>query len=204
MNYRIIDAMSKLGTVYIVSAPSGAGKTSLLKALIETNNDVAVSVSHTTRQARPQEIDGQHYHFVSNEVFEQMIIEDNFIEYAKVFDHYYGTSKASVNALTQKGLDVILEIDWQGARQAREVFKNNCVSIFILPPSLEALHERLVKRGQDTQDVIERRMQDAQNEASHANEYDYIIINDNFNEALADLRACFRVQKLKSHLDYCL
>ncbi|MDA0911663.1 MAG: guanylate kinase [Proteobacteria bacterium] len=196
--------MSKLGTVYIVSAPSGAGKTSLLKALIETNNDVAVSVSHTTRQARPQEIDGQHYHFVSHEIFEKMIAHDEFIEYAKVFDHYYGTSKASVNALTQEGLDVILEIDWQGARQAREIFKNNCVSIFILPPSLEALHERLVKRAQDSQEVVARRMQDAENEASHASEYDYVIINDNFSEALADLQACFRVQKLKSHLDYCL
>ncbi|WP_117002326.1 MULTISPECIES: guanylate kinase [Cysteiniphilum] len=185
--------MSKLGTVYIVSAPSGAGKTSLLKALIETNDGVAVSVSHTTRKPRPQEVNGQHYHFVSHEVFEKMITEDDFIEYAKVFDHYYGTSKASVDALTQKGLDVILEIDWQGARQAREIFKNNCVSIFILPPNLDALHERLVKRAQDSQEVIVRRMQDAQNEASHANEYDYVIINDNFNEALADLRACFRV-----------
>ncbi|WP_440994200.1 guanylate kinase [Cysteiniphilum litorale] len=196
--------MSKLGTVYIVSAPSGAGKTSLLKALLETNDGVAVSVSHTTRKPRPQEINGQHYHFVSHEVFETMITEDEFIEYAKVFDHYYGTSKASIETLTQKGLDVILEIDWQGARQAREIFKNNCVSIFILPPSLDALHDRLTRRAQDSKEVIERRMQDAQNEASHANEYDYVIINDNFNEALADLRACFRVQKLKSHLDYCL
>ncbi|WP_192484919.1 MULTISPECIES: guanylate kinase [Cysteiniphilum] len=196
--------MNKLGTVYIVSAPSGAGKTSLLRAFIEKNNDVAVSVSHTTRTPRPQEVNGQHYHFVSHEVFEKMVTQDNFIEYAKVFDHYYGTSKASVDALTQKGLDVILEIDWQGARQAREIFKNNCVSIFILPPNLNALHERLVKRGQDSQEVIGRRMQDAQNEASHANEYDYVIINDNFNEALADLWACFRVQKLKSHLDYSL
>ncbi|GGF96613.1 guanylate kinase [Cysteiniphilum litorale] len=193
MNFWIINKMSKLGTVYIVSAPSGAGKTSLLKALIETNDGVAVSVSHTTRKPRPQEVNGQHYHFVSHEVFEKMITEDDFIEYAKVFDHYYGTSKASVDALTQKGLDVILEIDWQGARQAREIFKNNCVSIFILPPNLDALHERLVKRAQDSQEVIVRRMQDAQNEASHANEYDYVIINDNFNEALADLRACFRV-----------
>lgn len=196
--------MNKLGTVYIVSAPSGAGKTSLLKAFIEKNNDVAVSVSHTTRAPRPQEVNGQHYHFVGHEAFEKMIREDDFIEYAKVFDHYYGTSKASVDALTQKGLDVILEIDWQGARQAREIFKNNCISIFILPPNLAALHERLVRRGQDSQEVIARRMQDAQNEASHANEYDYVIINDNFNEALADLWACFRVQKLKSHLDYCL
>lgn len=183
--------MSKLSKVYIVSAPSGAGKTSLLKALIEQNSDVSISVSHTTRKARSQEINGQHYHFVTHEIFEQMIGNGDFIEYANVFDHYYGTSKASVEALMQKSLDIVLEIDWKGARKAREIFKENCVSIFILPPSLEALHERLVKRAQDLQEVIERRTQDAQKEASHAKEYDYVIINDNFNEALADLKHIF-------------
>ncbi|WP_395946742.1 guanylate kinase [Caedibacter taeniospiralis] len=196
--------MSTAGVVYVVSAPSGAGKTSLLKALVKTQKGIAVSVSHTTRKPRLQELDGVHYHFVSNSEFEKLIAEDAFIEYARVFDHYYGTSKASVSELTEKGLDVILEIDWQGEKQARKVFKENCVSIFIMPPSLAALRERLLERGQDSQEVIARRMAAAKSEASHAKEYDYVIINDDFEEALKDLRACFRVQKLKSNIEFQL
>ena len=194
----------RTGTVYIVSAPSGAGKTSLLKAVIHGHENLVVSVSHTTRKPRPQEIDGEHYHFVSHAEFDRLIAQSAFIEYAKVFDHYYGTSKAVVSALTEKALDVILEIDWQGARQAREIFQGNCVSIFILPPSLSVLQERLYKRAQDSDEIIARRMSDAENEASHAKEYDYVIINDEFEEALQDLAACFRVQKLKYNLDYQL
>lgn len=190
--------MSMIGTVYIVSAPSGAGKTSLLKAFVSNYKNVAISISHTTRKPRSQEIDGKDYYFITHDNFKSMIKKNKFIEYAKVFDHYYGTSNASIDALTQMGLDVILEIDWQGAQQARKFFKTkNCVSIFILPPNLNELYDRLLKRAQDSKEIIKKRMKDARSEISHANEYDYVIINDNFNEALKDLEACFRVQKLK-------
>ena len=188
------------GTVFVVSAPSGAGKTSLVKALIEKTDDVAVSVSHTTRAKRPGEIDGQDYFFVADSDFKQMINKNEFIEHAKVFDHFYGTSKKAIENIIADGKNVILEIDWQGAHQAKAIFQESCVMIFILPPSLEALRARLSKRAQDTQEVIERRMRDAQSEASHAHEYDYVIINDDFQTALDDLNAVFRVQKLKASL----
>ena len=188
------------GTVFVVSAPSGAGKTSLVKALIEKTDDVAVSVSHTTRAKRPGEIDGQDYFFVADGDFKQMINKNEFIEHAKVFDHFYGTSKKAIENIIADGKNVILEIDWQGAHQAKAIFQESCVMIFILPPSLEALRARLSKRAQDTQEVIERRMRDAQSEASHAHEYDYVIINDDFQTALDDLNAVFRVQKLKASL----
>lgn len=181
------------GVVYIISAPSGAGKTSLVRALVSRHKCLDVSVSHTTRKPRPKEIEGEHYHFITASRFKKIIDEGGFIEYAKVFDYYYGTAKVSIQSLIEKEMNVILEIDWQGARQAREIFKENCVSIFILPPSLEVLHKRLLKRAQDSKEVIDRRMKDVNNEISHAKEYDYVIINDNFNEALKDLEACFLV-----------
>ncbi|WP_324696365.1 guanylate kinase [Candidatus Thiothrix phosphatis] len=184
------------GQLYIVSAPSGAGKSSLLNALRERFPTVAVSVSHTTRPPRPGEQDGVHYHFTNAETFRQQVAEGNFLEYAQVFDNYYGTSRLSVNALLESGKDVILEIDWQGARQVRERAEN-VISIFILPPSVDALQERLHGRGQDSEETIRRRMRDAQNEMSHYPEYDYVVINDGFEVALDDLAAIFRSERLK-------
>ncbi|MEJ2323015.1 MAG: guanylate kinase [Gammaproteobacteria bacterium] len=186
--------MSK-NILFILSAPSGAGKTSLLHALMNDAEGIAVSVSHTTRTQRPGEIDGKHYHFVTVEDFQRMIAEDAFIEHAQVFDNFYGTSKAGVQQQLDSGTDVILEIDWQGARQVRRLFPD-AVSVFIVPPSVEALRERLSDRGQDSEEVIERRMADALAELSHYDEYDYIIINDQFEQALDDLRCVLRAQHL--------
>ncbi|MBU0656857.1 MAG: guanylate kinase [Gammaproteobacteria bacterium] len=184
------------GQLYIVSAPSGAGKSSLLNALRGRVQDVVVSVSTTTRQPRPGEQDGVHYHFTNAETFRQQVADGNFLEYAQVFDNYYGTSRLSVNALLESGKDVILEIDWQGAQQVRERAEN-VISIFILPPSVEALQTRLRGRGQDSEETIQRRMRDAQSEMSHYPEYDYIIINDEFEFALEELACIFRSERLK-------
>ncbi len=184
------------GTLYIVSAPSGAGKTSLLKVLLEDADGIGVSVSHTTRAMRPGEQDGVHYHFVDESVFKQMVAQGDFLEYAQVFDHYYGTSQVAVMAQLASGQDVILEIDWQGARQIRERFVD-AVDIFILPPSKAALRERLTGRGQDDEAVIARRMQDAEAEMSHYNEFDYLVVNDDFDTAVADLQAIVSSQRLR-------
>lgn len=187
---------TSIGQLYIVSAPSGAGKSSLLNALRGQLSDVVVSISHTTRQPRPGEQDGVHYHFTAPEHFRQQIAEGNFLEYAQVFDNYYGTSRLAVNALLESGKDVILEIDWQGAQQVRSRAEN-VTSIFILPPSTAALSERLYGRGQDSEETIQRRMRDAQNEISHYPEYDYVIINDQFEAALTELGGIFRSQRLR-------
>ncbi len=183
-----------LGTLYIISAPSGAGKTSLVKRLVETTPAVAMSVSHTTRPPRPGEQDGVHYHFVSQAVFETMIAEGAFLEHAQVFGNRYGTSRAAVQTLLETGQDVILEIDWQGARQVKALLSDG-VTVFILPPSREVLRERLVKRGQDDPDIIERRMAAALDELSHYVEFDYLVINDRFATALDELRAVFIAQR---------
>lgn len=183
------------GTLYIVSAPSGAGKTSLLKVLVDGRDDLNVCVSHTTRAARPGEETGVHYHFVSVDEFQQMIARNEFLEHAQVFDNFYGTAESSVRTELDAGRDVILEIDWQGARQVRERFPE-AVSIFIVPPSVEALRERLSGRGQDSDEIIERRMRDAMSEMSHHQEYDYIVVNDAFDVAVEDLRAIVRTQQL--------
>lgn len=183
------------GQLYIVSAPSGAGKSSLLNALRGRLQDVVVSVSHTTRAPRFGEVDGVHYHFTTVAQFQHHIAAGNFLEYAQVFDNFYGTSRLTINEQLQAGKDVILEIDWQGAQQVREQADNVC-SIFILPPSQEALLKRLRGRGQDSEEVIQRRMRDAQSEMSHYGEYDYVVINDEFEEALVELIAIFRAQRL--------
>lgn len=172
--------------VMIVSAPSGAGKTSLTQALVSSRDDVGITVSHTTRAQRPGEIDGVHYYFVDQGIFEHMIDRDLFVEYAKVFGNYYGTSITAINEQLQQGKHAILEIDWQGARKVREKFPK-ALSIFVMPPSLEVLERRLRDRGQDSEDVITRRMQEAQNEISHKDEYDVIVVNSEFNRALAEL-----------------
>lgn len=186
----------KPGQLYIVSAPSGAGKTSLLNQLCQQLKHLTISVSHTTRTPRPGEVEGQHYHFVSVATFKQEIEQNLFLEYAQVFDNYYGTSKTAVDSLLSARKDVILEIDWQGARQVRERAEN-VISIFILPPSQAALEERLRNRKQDSEAIIQRRMRDAHNEISHYAEYDYVIINDDFEDALADLVAIFRSERLR-------
>ena len=176
------------GILFVVSAPSGAGKTSLLKALLPAEQSLALSVSHTTRARRPGEEDGVHYHFVGVEEFQRLVAEGAFLEHAQVFDNFYGTSEKGVREQLSAGQDVVLEIDWQGARQVRTCFPD-AVSIFIAPPSIEALRERLGGRGQDDQDVIERRMRDARDELSHFSEYDYLVINDDFEQALGELQA---------------
>ncbi len=181
--------MSK-GTLYIVSAPSGAGKTSLVKALLDKDPKACVSVSHTTRASRPGEVDGKDYHFVSQEQFDSMIGESAFLEYAEVFTNKYGTSQQWVNETLSQDLDVILEIDWQGAEQIRRLMPD-AVSVFILPPSREALEQRLNNRGQDSQDVIDHRMQQAVGEMSHYHEFDFLVINDDFDTALEELSAIF-------------
>lgn len=183
------------GTLYIVSAASGTGKTSLLKALLEQTQQLAVSVSHTTRLKRAGEEDGQHYHFVDKPYFEQLIGAADFLEHAQVFGNYYGTSQSAVEQQLKSGLDVILEIDWQGAQQVRHLMPN-AVSIFILPPSREALRERLTGRGQDSQEIIDGRMAEAVSEMSHYNEFDYIVVNDDFQTALAELASIFKAGTL--------
>ncbi|MEH6625539.1 MAG: guanylate kinase [Motiliproteus sp.] len=181
--------MSK-GTLYIVSAPSGAGKTSLVKALLDRDPKACVSVSHTTRASRPGEVDGKDYHFVSQEQFNSMISESAFLEFAEVFTNKYGTSQQWVNDTLDQDLDVILEIDWQGAQQIRRLVPN-AVSVFILPPSREALEQRLNNRGQDSQEVIDHRMEQAVDEMSHYHEFDFLVINDDFDTALNEFSAIF-------------
>jgi guanylate kinase len=174
-----------------VAAPSGGGKTSLIKALLERDANISLSVSHTTRSARPGEIDGQHYHFVNEKTFRELIAQNAFLEHARVFDHRYGTGRAAVENKLAAGVNVILDIDWQGARQIKANFPS-CRSIFILPPSLQILRERLARRGQDSEETIERRMKDARSEISHCDEFDFIIVNDDFDLALADLQSIIR------------
>jgi len=176
-----------LGTLYVISAPSGAGKTSLVKALLEKTDGIGVSVSHTTRAMRDGEQDGFDYHFVDKAEFEKMVEDSAFLEHAQVFDNFYGTAIANIEATLQQGDDVILEIDWQGAEQVRKQLPYS-VNIFILPPSQAALEERLRGRGQDSEEIIARRMRDAKSETSHYSEYDYLVVNDDFDDALAELR----------------
>lgn len=187
-----------LGTLYIVSAPSGAGKSSLIAALLETNPTYAmkVSVSHTTRGMRPGEVDGVHYHFVQKESFEQLIKENAFLEYAEVFGNYYGTSRVWIEDNLKKGIDVFLDIDWQGARQIREQMPL-AKSVFIIPPSNGELERRLNTRGQDSEEVIAKRMSEAKSEMSHYDEYDYLIVNDDFDVSLMDFKAIIRAERLK-------
>jgi guanylate kinase len=177
-----------IGTLFIFSAPSGAGKTSLVNALLKSTPHIGVSVSHTTRSPRPGEVDGVAYHFVSVDEFQQMIGEGAFLEHAQVFDNFYGTSQRWVESELAAGRDVILEIDWQGAQQVRRLMPE-AVSVFIAPPSIAALRQRLQGRGQDNEATINRRMHDAQSEMSHYGEYDYLIINDNFDNTLLELQS---------------
>jgi guanylate kinase len=183
------------GTLFIVSAPSGAGKTSLVRELIESLDGIQVSVSHTTRERREGEVDGVNYHFVDVPTFEAMVEQGDFFEYARVFDNYYGTSRRTVEAMLAAGQDVILEIDWQGARQVRQQLPD-AVSVFILPPSREELERRLASRGTDEHAVIARRMRDAVEEMTHHDEYDYLVINDDFTTALRELQSLVIARRL--------
>lgn len=186
------------GTLYIVSAPSGAGKSSLIQALLKTQPlyDTQVSISHTTRPIRPGERHGEHYFFVSEAEFTRMIKEECFLEYANVFGNYYGTSRETIDQVLATGVDIFLDIDWQGAKQIRERMPS-ARSIFILPPSKEELDRRLRGRGQDSEEVIARRMAQAVAEMSHYAEYDYLIVNDEFNTALMDLKTIIRAERLR-------
>ena len=184
------------GTLYIVSAPSGAGKTSMVKALLQRLPDVVVSVSNTTRAPRPGEQDGVDYHFTGKDEFERLVEAGEFLEYAKVFDNYYGTRRATVEQELRAGRDVILEIDWQGARQVASAAPD-AVKVFILPPSAAALRERLSARGQDSEEIIERRMRDAISEMSHYDEYHYLVFNDDFDIAVDELQAIFISRRLR-------
>ena len=175
-----------MANLFIIAAPSGCGKTSLVKALMERSKNLSVSVSYTTRKARKGEVNGENYHFVSKATFAQMITNNDFVEYAEVFGNMYGTARSSINEKLSANIDIILEIDWQGARQVRKNMSDT-VSIFILPPSKDALLERLKNRGQDDDEIISKRMKNAEREMSHYEEFDYIIINEQFDSALSDL-----------------
>ncbi|MDH3289301.1 MAG: guanylate kinase [Betaproteobacteria bacterium] len=183
--------MSNKGRLFVISAASGTGKTSLAKALVEQMPDVAFSISHTTRAPRPGEQHGVHYYFVNQAQFDEMVAAGRFLEHARVFGHSYGTSRAATENLLRQGKNIIFDIDWQGARAIKEQLPE-AVSIFILPPSRAALEERLTGRGQDSTEVIARRMRAAASEISHHGEFDHLVVNDDFSAALADLMAIIR------------
>jgi len=184
------------GNLFVVSSPSGAGKSSLIGALLEKHQDMKVSVSHTTRAPRPGEQNGVHYHFSDVPQFKQLIEENGFYEWAEVFGNYYGTSKQAIEDQLNQGIDVFLDIDWQGAQQMRELV-DDIITIFILPPSKTELERRLNSRGQDSQEVIAGRMAEAQSEMSHYNEYDFVLINDDFNETLSQFESIVLTHRLK-------
>lgn len=188
-----------IGNLFVIAAPSGAGKTSLVRALVDADACLQLSVSHTTRAPRPGEIDGQHYHFTDAGHFESLIAGGRLLEHALVHGNHYGTGRDQVEAAFAQGRDLILEIDWQGARQIRERFPT-CVTIFILPPSRDTLHQRLTKRGQDSAEVIARRIANARGEIEHATEFDYLLVNDRFDTALADLAAIVRAVRLSMRI----
>lgn len=194
------------GRLFVIAAPSGAGKTSLVKALLDREPGLRVCVSHTTRPQRPNEIDGRDYHFIDIPAFEALLQQDGFLEHARVFDHYYGTSRQALAQAFGRGHDVILEIDWQGAAQVRAntaARGDRCHSIFVLPPSREALAERLRARKTDSDAVIARRLRDAVADMRHYTEFDYVIVNDQFERALDDLQGIIRGrgEDLSAHRD---
>ena len=184
------------GNLYIVAAPSGGGKTSLVRHLVTTLDDIEISISHTTRKMRPGETDGIDYFFVDESKFISMINDSSFVEHARVFNNLYGTSSAQITERLKQGIDIVLDIDWQGAEQIRRIFPS-AVSIFIVPPSLEELKIRLKNRRQDNNEVIRDRMIKAQDELSHYSEFDYLIVNDNFEHAAVELRAIVITNRLQ-------
>jgi guanylate kinase len=185
------------GNLFILSAPSGGGKSSLIGALRKTHPHVTVSVSHTSRAPRPGEENGKHYHFVDTDSFKQLIEEEVFLEWAEVFGNFYGTSRLAIAEQLAEGKDVFLDIDWQGAQQIRELF-DDVTTVFVMPPSKSELRQRLMERGQDSDDVIDSRMAKAQAEMSHFEEFDYLIVNDDFDAALKELEQIVLSQRLKT------
>lgn len=179
--------MADMGNLYVIAAPSGTGKTTLVKALVEALPNITVSISHTTRQKRDNEVHNVNYYFIDKDKFSQMVAHDDFLEHAVIFDHYYGTSKSYVLDTLQQGTDVILEIDWQGQQQIKHLYPQT-ISIFILPPSVKDLRARLTNRNQDEPTVIQKRLADAKITASHIADFDYIVINDDFTQAVEDLK----------------
>ena len=184
------------GNLYVVAAPSGTGKSSLVKALMELDSHITHSVSHTTRAPRGQEVDGREYHFVDNTTFDRMVAEGAFLEWAHVHNNRYGTSRAGIEAMIGQGKDVVLEIDYQGAIQIKQLFAN-AVLIFILPPSWQELRSRLQRRAEDSADTIELRLRNAAEEVAQVQAFDFVIINDSFDRALFDLKAIAHAQRLK-------
>tara|TARA_B100000686_G_C16730127_1_gene940172 strand:- start:915 stop:1547 length:633 start_codon:yes stop_codon:yes gene_type:complete len=189
--------LSSSNQIFVISAPSGAGKTSLVDALLNKDTNIVGCTSHTTRPLREGEINGENYHFVDDSEFMKLIKNNQFIEYANVFGFRYGTSELELEKTLNAGLDVILEIDWQGAEQVRNAY-NNCSSIFILPPSLSALEERLRSRGKDTAEVIKARSQEAAREIKQCDNFDYVIVNDDFNKALQELVTIINAVRLET------
>jgi len=183
------------GNLFIVSAPSGAGKSSLVKALLERDSAIRLSISYTTRAPRPGEVDGEHYHFVSCEAFQERLGKGEFLESAEVYGNYYGTSQPWIEGEMAAGRDILLEIDWQGAAQVRRLVPD-AISLFILPPSIEELRRRLQGRGSDSEEVIARRMAAAREDVSHCLAFDYLVVNDRFDDAVDDLVAIVRAQRL--------
>lgn len=188
--------MTERGNLFVIAAPSGTGKTTLVKALIDTVPKLSVSISHTTRPKRTNEMHGINYYFIEPAEFEAMIKQNDFLEYATIFEHQYGTSKTWVNQTLDKSIDVILEIDWQGYQQIKKLLPDT-VGIFILPPSLADLSERLLKRNQDHPGMIKKRLSDAQATVSHIDEFDYVVINDDFDNALRDLKIIIEAERLR-------
>ena len=187
------------GNLFLLSAPSGAGKTSIVNAALAADEQLVVSVSHTTRPARGGEVDGENYHFVSDDLFSQMVDKADFLEHANVFGKRYGTSKAEVANKRDQGQDVILEIDWQGAQQVREAMPQ-AISVFILPPSADALAARLTSRGEDTQESIEKRLSEAKLDMSQAEHFDYLVVNKDFDHAVQDFIAIVRAARLQKNM----
>lgn len=187
--------MADIGNLYVIAAPSGTGKTTLVKALVDSLPKITVSISHTTRLKRPNEMHGVNYYFIDKTEFERMIAQDEFLEHATVFDNYYGTSKSWVEETLAKGIDVILEIDWQGHQQIKRLLPDS-ISIFILPPTLEDLQDRLIKRNQDHPEIIKKRLADAKETVSHINEFEFVVINDDFVNALHDLKIIIEAGRL--------
>lgn len=187
--------MGDVGNLYVVAAPSGTGKTTLVKALTDSVPDITVSVSHTTRPMRPNEVDGVNYHFIDLATFEEHVAHNDFLEHAMIFGNGYGTSKRMVSETLAKGIDVILEIDWQGHQQIKQLFPES-ISIFIMPPSMADLKSRLETRNQDKPEIIAIRLADAQETLSHIHEFDYVVLNDDFSRALADLSSIIYAGRL--------
>jgi guanylate kinase len=190
-------SISRRGLMLVLSSPSGAGKSSISRRLIKGDCHLHLSISATSRRRRPGEVEGVDYSFVSTDEFQLMVNQDAFLEYAKVFDHYYGTPKAAVEKKITEGKDVLFDIDWQGTQQMKARVRDDLVSVFILPPSIPDLEKRLKKRGQDSVEVVARRMAKASDELSHYPEYDYIIVNDNLDESVAAVEAILAAERLR-------